>query len=72
MAIGLAEQRPLQRSLVSDPGRDEMVQLVVGNPIGPGRHWLDALATTQADEPSHVEWAHRPACLMRQSRQEWL
>ncbi|KMO31594.1 hypothetical protein VQ03_26880 [Methylobacterium tarhaniae] len=35
-AIGLAEQRPLQRSLLPDPSRDEVVQPVVGNPIGPG------------------------------------
>jgi hypothetical protein len=29
-AIGLAEQRPLQRSLVPDPGRDEVVRPICG------------------------------------------
>ena len=38
-AIGLAEKRPLQRSLVLDPGRDEEVQPIVG-----------PLAVTQADQ----------------------
>lgn len=71
-AIGLAEQRPLQRRLIPDPGRDEVVQPVVGDPLGPGRHRLDALAITEADQPGHIERAHRPACGMGQSRKEWL
>lgn len=59
-AIGLTEKRPLQRRPVPDPGRDEMVQPIVGDPTGSRRHRLDALAITQADETGHV--ARRAGC----------
>lgn len=71
-AIGLAQKRLLQRRFIPDPGRDEVVQPIVGNPISPRRHRLDALAVAQADQPRYVEWAHRPTRRMRQARQERL
>ena len=37
-AIGLAQKRLLQRRFIPDPGRDEVVQPIVGNPISPRRH----------------------------------
>ena len=71
-AIGLAKQRPLQWRLIPDPGRDEVVEPVVRDPLGPGRHRLDALAITEADQPGHIERAHRPARWMQQAPKERL
>lgn len=71
-AIGLVEKRLLKRRLIPDPGGDKVVQPIIGNPIAPRRYRLDALAVAKADQTGHVKGAHRPACRMRQARQERL
>ena len=71
-SIGLAEKRLLQRRLIPDPGCDEVVQPIIGDPIAPRRHRLDALTVAKANQPGHIERAHRPARWMQQAPKERL
>src|SRR6266699_1876523 len=48
--IRLNQQLCLHRPGIPDPGRDEVVQLIVVTSCNPLRHWLNALAIARADQ----------------------
>ena len=70
--VGFGEQRRVERSAVPDPGRDEVVKLVIPGFASPSRHWLYALAITRADQPGNVLRTHPTPRRMRQPCQERL
>src|SRR5580704_2799869 len=53
--ICLNQQFRLHRLSIPDPGRDEVVQLIVVTSGKALRHRLDALAIARTDQPRHVE-----------------
>ena len=56
--VRLNQQFCLHRRRIPDPGRNEVVQLIVVAKRKPLRHRLNALAIARADQPRHVERAH--------------
>src|SRR5260370_37332981 len=56
--IRLNKQFCLHRSRIPDPGRNEVVQLIVFAKRKPLRHRLNALAIARTDQPRHGEWTH--------------
>jgi hypothetical protein len=51
---------------ILDPGRNEVVQLIVFAKPKPLRHRLNALTIARTDQSRHVERAHLPPCLVTQ------
>src|SRR6266540_4274858 len=70
--IRLNQQLCLHRPGIPDPGRDEVVQLIVVTSCNPLRHWLNALAIARADQSRHVERAHLSPCFVTQPIQKRL
>src|SRR5262249_32530317 len=60
------------RPRIPDPGRDEVVQLIVFAKPKPLRHRLNALAIARTDQPRHVEWTHLSPRLVTQPIQKRL
>jgi len=56
--VRLNEQLRLHRPGIPDPGRDEMVQLIVLTKRNPRCHRLHALAIAGSNQPRHVERTH--------------
>jgi hypothetical protein len=56
--IRLNQQFRFHRPGIPDPGRDEVVQLIVITKCNPLRHRLNALAVARTDQSRHVERAH--------------
>src|SRR5437899_5893196 len=54
LSIGAGEKG----SGTPDPGRNEVVQLIVFAILKPLRHRLNALAIARTDQPRHAEWTH--------------
>ncbi len=70
--IRLNQQLCLHRHRIPDPGRDEVVQLIIVTKCNPLRHRLNALAVARTDQPRHVERAHLSPCFVTQPIQERL
>src|SRR5262249_36231402 len=51
---------------IPDPGRNEVVQLIVFAKPKPLRHRLNALTSARTDQPRHVEWTHLSPRLVTQ------
>ena len=64
--VGLDGKLTLQRSLVPDPVRHEMVQPVVIARRHPLGHRADALAIPRPDQPRNIERTHPPPRLVAQ------
>src|SRR5437870_8962104 len=70
--IRLDKQFGLHRRCIPDPGRNEVVQLIVVTKRKPLRHRLNALAIARTDQPRHVEWTHLSPRLVTQPTQKRL
>jgi hypothetical protein len=70
--VGLIGKLKLQRRLVPDPVRHEMMELVVVARRHSFRHRTDTLAIARPDQPRHIERAHPPARLVAQLGQKRL
>src|SRR5436309_1525380 len=70
--IRLDKQFELNRRCIPDPGRNEVVQLIVFAKRKPLRHRLNALAIAGTDQPRHVEWTHLSPRLVTQPSQQRL
>src|SRR4029450_9433437 len=70
--IRLDKQFGLHRRCIPDPGRNEVVQLIVFAKRKPLRHRLNALSTAGTDPPRHVEWTHLSPPLVTQPSQKRL
>src|SRR6266480_5400548 len=70
--IRLDKQFGLHRRCIPDPGRNEVVQLIVFAKRKPLRHRLNALAIAGTDQPRHVEWTHLSPRLVTQPSQKRL
>src|ERR1700722_18145466 len=70
--VGLDEQFCFQRSRVPDTSRNKMVQLIIVPRRKSLGHWLNALAITRADQPSHIKRTHPLPRLVTQTLQERL
>ena len=70
--VCLNQQFCLDRPGIPNPGRDEMVQLIVLTKRNPRCHRLHALAVARSDQPRHVERAHLSSCLVTQPIQKRL
>src|SRR5580704_9131953 len=68
--VRLDRKLTLQRSLVPDPLRHEMVQPVVVARRDPLGHRPDALAVTRPDQPRHIERTHPPPRLVAKPSHE--
>src|SRR5437588_1487014 len=68
--IRLDKQFGLHRRCIPDPGRNEVVQLIVVTKRKPLRHRLNALAIAGTDQPRHVEWTHLSPRLVTQPNQK--
>src|SRR5215831_488496 len=64
--IRLNKQFRLHRPRIPDPGRNEVVQLIVFAKPKPLRHRLNALTSARTDQPRHVEWTHLSPRLVTQ------
>src|SRR5262249_19691513 len=62
----------LHRPRIPDPGRNEVVQLIVFAKPKPLRHRLNALTSARTDQPRHVEWTHLSPRLVTQPIQKRL
>jgi hypothetical protein len=69
--VGLIGKLPLQWSLVPDPGRHEMMELVVIARRNRFGHRADTLAIARTDQPGHIKRAHPPPRLVSKLGQEW-
>src|SRR5262245_7644085 len=63
---------PSPPSGIPDPGRDEVVQLIVVAKRNPLCHRLNTLAVARTNQPRHVERAHLSPCLVTQPIQKRL
>src|SRR5215813_7770922 len=70
--IRLNKQFRLHRPRIPDPGRNEVVQLIVFAKPKPLRHRLNALTSARTDQPRHVEWTHLSPRLVTQPIQKRL
>jgi hypothetical protein len=70
--IRLNKQFRLHRPRIPDPGRNEVVQLIVFAKRKPLRHRLNALAIARTDQPRHIEWTHLSPRLVTQPIQKRL
>src|SRR6516225_4109654 len=70
--IRLNKQFRLHRPRIPDPGRNEVVQLIVFAKPKPLRHGLNALTSARTDQPRHVEWTHLSPRLVTQPIQKRL
>ncbi len=68
--VGLSEQGLLERRGVPNTAGDEVVKLVIADTTVTGRHRLDALAITGADQPRHIGRAHPRPHLVPQSSEK--
>jgi hypothetical protein len=68
--IRLNQQFCLHRFGVPDPGRDEVVQLIVVASCKPLRHRLNALAIARTDQSRYINRAHLPPRLVAQLSQK--
>src|SRR5256885_2162243 len=65
-SLRLNQQFCLHRPGIPNPGRNEVVQLIVVTKCNPLRHRLNALAVARTDQSRHVERAHLSPCLVTQ------
>src|SRR5271166_3025442 len=70
--IRLNKQFCLDRRRIPDPGRNEVVQLIVFAKRKPLRHRLNALTIARTDQPRHVERTHLSTRLVTQPIQKRL
>src|SRR6516225_8434462 len=70
--IRLNQQLCLHRPGIPDPGRDEVVQLIVITKCNPFRPRLNALAVAWTDQSRHVERTHLSPCFVTQPIQKRL
>src|SRR5262249_32205009 len=70
--VCLYEEFGFHRRCVSDPGRNEVMQLIACAERKPLRHRLNALAVARTDQPRPVERAHLSACFVTQPIQKRL
>src|SRR5262249_210748 len=70
--IRLNKQFRRHRPRIPDPGRNEVVQLIVFAKPKPLRHRLNALTSARTDQPRHVEWTHLSPRLVTQPIQKRL
>jgi len=72
LPICLNKQFYLHRPCIPDPGRNEVVQLIVVAKRNPLRHRLNAFAIARTDQPRHVERTHLSPRLVTQPIQKRL
>src|SRR5215472_8071449 len=70
--IRLNQQFCLHRTGIPDPGRDEVVQLIVVTKCNPFSHRLNALAVARTDQSRHIERTHLSPCFVTQPTQKRL
>ena len=60
--VGLSQEFGLERRLVPQADRHEVMQLVESAGATRSGHRLQALAVPRPDQASHIERTHAPAC----------